>query len=113
MKSRKPMGENDLKDLTQMLLNEAESYLEEEVSESRAKALRYYEGRNPDPLPIIKGRSKMVVTEVRDTIEWILPDLVKIFTSGDEVVSIDPQGTEDTLDADVAEDWITDVLMRM
>ena len=84
------MTDDELKALTHTLLNEAESYLEENVTDSRAKALRYYEGENPDNLPKVQGRSQITVTEVRDTIEWILPDLVKIFTGGEKVVNIEP-----------------------
>lgn len=106
------MTESELMDTTYTLLNEAESYLEERVTEQRAKAMRYYHGENPDNLPEVEGRSKIVVTEVRDTIEWILPDLLKIFTGGEKLISIEPNGEEDSFDAEQAEEWVNYVVNR-
>ena len=61
-----------------------------ELSEQRRKALRYYLG---EPFGNeIEGRSKVVSTDVSDTIEWILPSLLKIFTAGDDVVRRDLAG---------------------
>ena len=105
------MTDDDLLSLIQILLDEADSYLDEEIAGDRAKALRYY-GGSVDKLPNVEGRSQMVVTELRDTIEWVLPDLVKIFTGGEDWISIEPQGEEDSFQADVAEDWVNYVIMR-
>ena len=106
------LSDDDLIAITTRLVQEADAYLDEKISPERAKAMRYYMGENPDPLKIIPGRSKMVVTEVRDTIEWVLPDLVRIFAGDDDVVSIEPSGEEDTFQADVATEWVNYVVMR-
>lgn len=106
------LTDEDLITITTLQIQEAQSYLDESVSEERAKALRYYAGENPDNLPLVDGRSKMVSTDVRDAIEWILPDLVKIFTGGDKVVTIEPHGQEDNFDAKLAEEWTNYVIMR-
>ena len=107
------MTDDELLRAIRARLDESDNALSEEVRESRAKAMRYYRGENPDPLPVVAGRSKMVVTEVRDTILWVLPDLTKIFTGGDKVVSIEPVGEEDEGKAEVAEAWVNYVIMRM
>lgn len=41
------------------------------------------------------GWSSIVTSDVQDTIEWILPALLKIFTSTDQAVSFDPVRAED------------------
>ena len=106
------MTDDDLLSITQQLLNEAQTYMEESITKDRAKAMRYYKGETPDNLPTVVGRSQMVVTEVRDTIEWIMPDLCKIFTGGEQVASIEPHGSEDSFDADIADEWVNYVIMR-
>lgn len=65
----------------------------EELNVDRAKALRYYLG---EPYGNeVKGRSSIVTTEVADTIESMLPQILKPFVSQDRVVFFDPQGPED------------------
>ena len=43
----------------------------------------------------VAGRSKFVTSDVADTIEWILPTLMQLFTGGTEVATVLPQGPED------------------
>ena len=64
-----------------------------QLSYERETMLEYY---NQEPYGNeIEGRSQIVTSEVADTVEWILPSLLKIFTSGDKAVEFDPQGPED------------------
>lgn len=108
----KKLSDDDLLIMSHTLLQEGESYLNEEIAINRAQAMRYYRGENPDGMPLIEGRSQMVDTQFRDTLEWIMPDLVRIFAGDDEIVSIEPHGEEDTFDADTAQDWVNYVIMR-
>src|SRR5437868_3868340 len=50
------------------------------------------------------GWSSIVTSDVQDTIEWILPALLKIFTSTDRAVSFDPTMAEDVKGAEQATD---------
>lgn len=61
--------------------------------DQRKKALDYYTGQ---PLGNeIEGRSQVISRDVLDTIESVLPQLLKPFVSGDEVVRFMPRGPED------------------
>lgn len=63
------------------------------LSESRAREFEYYYGR-----PFgneIDGESQVVSTDVADTIEGLLPIILKIFTASDDVVRFEPNGPED------------------
>ena len=42
-----------------------------------------------------EGFSQFVTSEVRDTIEWILPQLIEMFISGDNPVIFSPQNDKD------------------
>ena len=54
----------------------------------------------------VEGRSKVVMSDVSDTIEWMMPSLMKIFYGGQKVVNIQPQGPEDEEKAKMMEEKI-------
>lgn len=107
------LTDDDLLHITTTYINEAENFIDEKVSGERAQALDYYNGKNPYTLPLEDGRSQMVSTDVRDVIEWIMPSLLEIFTSGDKYMSIEGTGGEDVDNADTVEAWVNYVLQRM
>ena len=54
----------------------------------------------------IDGRSQVVSTDVSDTIETILPNLLRIFTASDQVVKCEPVKSEDVPLAEQATNYI-------
>ena len=85
-------------------------YFSGELAEQRRQAMRYYYG-----LPFgdeVEGSSKVVSTDVADTIESILPQIIKIFTSGDEIVRFEGQGAEDEEQASAATDYLNYLYFR-
>ena len=69
-----------------------------ELMRRREKALEYYLGY---PMGTeVEGRSRVISTDLMDTIESMLPSLLKPFTSSTEVVQYDPVGPEDEAAAD-------------
>lgn len=52
------------------------------------------------------GRSKYVSADIQDTVEWILPNLLKIFVSGDRVISIAGRKAEDDEQAKIMEELV-------
>lgn len=94
----KPSEEGKMTDSELSALLKAEEasalgFLGGDLSAAREKAMNYYLGKEFGNE--VEGRSKVVSTDVADTIEWILPSLIKMFTAGDDVVSFEPQGKED------------------
>lgn len=86
----------------------ARDYIDDEVSEARELAAKYYLG-----LPFgdeEEGRSAVVLTEVRDKILGMLPSLVRVFTSGDRVVEFVPANQEDIDAAEQATDYVNFLL---
>ncbi len=64
-----------------------------ELNQERETLLRYY---NQEPYGNeIEGQSQIVTSEVADTVEWILPSLLKMFTASDKAVEFEPEGPED------------------
>src|SRR5678816_1432228 len=74
------------------------------LSEQRRKAMQYYYGQPYGNE--IEGRSQVVTTEVKDAVEGILPALMAIFTSSEEIVRFEPQNVEDEAAAQQATDYI-------
>ena len=80
------------------------------LSNDRASAIDYYLGQpfgNEE-----EGRSQVVSYDVQDTIEAALPQLLKVFVSGDKVVQFDPKGPEDQEAAEQETDYINHVVME-
>ena len=109
-KNRKPMTTEELRAIVSAELNNAEGVNASELANERQKALDYYYGR---PLGNERaGRSSVVSTDVRDTVEWILPYLIRIFTSGEQVVQFEPRGAEDVDLADQMTEYVNYVWMH-
>lgn len=64
-----------------------------QLSEARTKQFNYYYGRNFGNE--VEGESQVVSTDVSDTVEALLPAILRIFTSSDDAVRFDPNGPED------------------
>ena len=59
------------------------SHFTGKLAEQRRMAMQYYYG---EPYGNeVEGRSQVVTTEVKDAVEGILPTLMAIFTSTDEI----------------------------
>ena len=58
------------------------------------------------------GRSQVVVTDVQDTIMWMMPSLMRVFTAGDRVVRFEPEGPEDEAVAEQATKYVNHVFHK-
>ena len=82
----------------------------DEIALQRERAMEYYYG---EPFGNeVEGRSHFVDTTVQDTIEWIKPSLMRIFASGDQMVTFNPVGPEDVAAAKQATDYVNHVFMK-
>ena len=85
-------------------INNAMGYMGGNLSSQRKKSLEYYMG---EPLGTeIDGRSQVVSTDVADTIETILPNLLKIFTASDQVIKCEPVKSEDVAQAEQVTNYV-------
>lgn len=81
------------------------------LSKERGDATKYYLGEMED-LPAAEGRSSAVSTDVADTIEGLMPNLMDIFAGSDEVVRFEPVGPEDEEAAQQETDYVNHVFMQ-
>jgi hypothetical protein len=98
-----PMDDTELQGIVSGELEDAVSYIDSDVSPIRAKGTEYYRG---DPFGNEEdGRSQVVAMEVRDTVSAMLPSLMKVFFSSENVVEYVPRGPEDVAGAQQATDY--------
>lgn len=60
------------------------------LSNERLALMRYYYGEEFADPPPGQNRSKVVMLTVLETVEWVLPALLRIFTSSDKIADIAP-----------------------
>lgn len=60
----------------------------------------------------VENRSQIVIPELRDTIQWIMPQLMRIFAANPEVFRFDPEGPNDTGQAQVETAAVNHVFMK-
>jgi len=84
-------------------IEQALGHYDTEYSQDRIDAMDYYLG---EPFGNEQAdRSQVVSTEVSDTIEHIMPSLMRIFTQSEEYVRFAPHGPEDVAVAEQASDY--------
>lgn len=83
-----------------------------QLSQDRADSLNYYLGDMSKDMPHAEGRSSAVSTDVADTIEGLMPNLMDIFAGSDEVVRFEPVGPEDEEAAQQETDYVNHVFMQ-
>jgi hypothetical protein len=110
----KRMTDDELRALTDSEIRQSMGFMGGKLSEQRRKAEYYYLGKAQGDLapPQVDGRSAVVSTDVADTIEWMLPSLLKIFASSDTAVEFTPQKPEDEKAAKQATDYINYIFYK-
>ncbi len=109
MKKQKKSEQEILSILAKEIHNSS-GYIGGEIVARRKKSLEYYLG---NPLGNEQeGRSQVVSNDVMDTVESLMPSLMKIFTSGDNVFSCEGVGPEDEEMARQASDYLNHVFLK-
>lgn len=98
------MTDDELLALIEAREGESYGYGDGELSEKRAEAIARFLG---EPYGDEReGRSQVVATDLRDTILWAMPQLLRVFLGGDELVRFDPRGPEDEKQAKLETEYI-------
>jgi hypothetical protein len=102
------------KDYIQSVVNQelslSTSWMHSDLSQEQADNLDYYYGEpfgNEE-----EGFSQIVTRDVMETVEGILPDLMKIFAGNDEVVKFDATSQDDEERVEVEGGYINHVFMN-
>lgn len=104
------MKDDELQGIVGKEIEDAIDYIDNWISPMRATATQYYRGEpfgNEE-----EGRSQVVSMDVRDTVQAIMPSLMRIFHGTDRTVEFVPQGPEDVASAKQATDYANFVINR-
>jgi len=102
-KKPRKMTEDELVSQLNSEIQGATGYANTELSNQREESMKYYLGEKFGNE--IDGRSEIVTTDVRDTVEYIMPSLMRIFTTHNNTAEFEPQGPEDVEMAQQATDY--------
>tara|TARA_R110001592_G_scaffold196752_1_gene444603 strand:- start:1254 stop:3377 length:2124 start_codon:yes stop_codon:yes gene_type:complete len=104
------MKDDELQGIVGKEIDDAIDYIDNWISPMRATATQYYRG---DPFGNEEeGRSQVVSMDVRDTVQAIMPSLMRIFHGTDRTVEFVPQGPEDVASAKQATDYANFIINR-
>ena len=89
-------------------IQSAVNYTDQELASDRVETMDFYLG---EPFGNEQsGRSQVVMTEVADCIEMMMPSLMKIFTASGDFVRFAPRGPEDVEAAAQATEYVNFIL---
>ena len=102
------MDEYQLNSIVSSEIRDSLNHFDQEFSQERIRAMDFYLG---EPMGNeVEGRSQVVSTEVSDTIEAIMPNLMRVFTSNDKYVRFNARTAEDTERAEQISDYVNYVI---
>ena len=104
------LKDNELVSLLSNEIEQATGHMNSELSSQREDSMKYYLGEKFGNE--IDGRSEIVTTDVRDTVEYIMPSLMRIFTTHTNVAEFEPEGPEDIQMAEQATDYVNYVFNK-
>ena len=102
------MSEEQLASIISSEITDSINHFDSEYSADRLRAMDMYLGQ-----PIgneIEGRSQVVLTEVADCVDQIMPSLMRIFTASDKYVRFSPKTAEDVERADMMTDYVNHII---
>ncbi len=106
-----PLTEQEFQGRVRMAIASAERFVDDHVTPARVEAAKYYRGAFFGDEE--EGRSQVVLSEVRDTIQAMMPSLMRIFTSGQKIVEYMPRTPEDVQVAEQASDAVNFIFNEM
>lgn len=102
------MDDYQLNSIVTSEIRDSLNHFDSEYSQERIRALDFYLG---EPLGNeVEGRSQVISTDVADTIEQIMPNLMRVFTANDQYVRFAARTAEDVERADQITDYVNYVI---
>lgn len=105
------IDDDELKSLIAGEISAAKLYDSSELSERRSKAMEYYRGDMTD-LPSMPNRSTFVSRDVADTIGWMLPGIIRVFTASERMAICEPVRPGDEDFAEQATDYLNHIFWK-
>ena len=104
------MDSESVKGILEAEIDNSIGYIDTETSDDRTKALEYYL-RYPYGNEV-EGRSQIVTGEVAEAVDGALPQLIRVFTTTEDIVYFEPKSQNDEQSAKQATDYCNWVFYR-
>jgi len=104
------MDSDSIKAILEAEIDNSIGFVDSETSDERTKALEYYL-RYPYGNEV-EGRSQIVTGEVAEAIDGALPQLIRVFTTTEDIVYFEPKSPNDEESAKQATDYCNWVFYR-
>lgn len=104
------MDQEQIKGIIESEIDDSIGYIDTDTTDERSKALEYYL-RNPYGNEV-EGRSQIVTGEVAEAIDGALPQLIRVFTTTEDIVLFEPQSAGDEAAAKQATQYCNWVFYR-
>lgn len=104
------MDSESVKGILEAEIDNSIGYIDTETSDERTKALEYYL-RYPYGNEV-EGRSQIVTGEVAEAVDGALPQLIRVFTTTEDIVYFEPKSQNDEQSAKQATDYCNWVFYR-
>jgi hypothetical protein len=111
MARKRKLTDVDIEGLVSQELGAAEYGWQTERSDRNSRALEYYYGTMADT-PSQPNRSAIVSRDVADTIDKLLPQIMRIFMASGTMFNFEPRGPEDEKGASQASDLVSHTFMN-
>ena len=82
-KTLRPIEQDSIQSIVKNAIHDAREFIDEDIAPWREQADAYYRGKTA--VQEVPGRSRVVVTRVRDAVKSVLPSLARVFTQSDTI----------------------------
>jgi hypothetical protein len=104
------MSEADLQAVVSSYISDAIQYIDDDISPIRAESTKYYRG---DPFGNeVDGRSQVVSRDVRDSVQAVLPSMMRVFFGSEKVVEFVPRNANDMAMSEQATDYLNYIVRQ-
>ena len=104
------MTESELQAAVGSYISDAIQYIDDDISPIRAESTKYYRG---DPFGNeVDGRSQVVSRDVRDSVQAVLPSMMRVFFGSEKVVEFVPRNANDLAMAEQATDYLNYIIQQ-
>jgi hypothetical protein len=112
-----PMDDDEFEETCRQIIDNARALLDEETMPEVDRAWRYYNGevdqapmgligQDPDTGEDVYEGSGVVLTECRDQVQTLIPDIYRVLAGSEEAIAFQPEGPEDTEYSKQANDYV-------
>jgi len=103
------MDEEEFEGYVARMLEDSIQYCDE-LSTDRVTASKYYSGHLPEQED--EGRSGATSYDTRDTVNAILPALMRVFFGANKIMQFSPKGPEDVAQSEQVTDYINNLILE-